>query len=336
MNSLSCSAQLAVGPMSTEIIEAVFRYSHFHRTQLLLIASKNQIDHDGGYVNDWTTSEYMQYVRALREQYPNSDVQICRDHCGPGFNGNQDLSDVYKTIENDIQHGFDLIHIDFCHLQGTREEQLAESKKAIEFCYSLNPNIKLEIGTDENTGASYSLSNIDEISDEIDYFQQFCKPEFFVVQTGTIVKEIGQAGSYNESFVQDVSKLLKEKGLKLKEHNADYLTDAEIRKRKNVVDCMNNAPQFGVVQTTTVLAKCLAYGIKCDKFFELVYNSKKWEKWMDKNTPDNKMLCFLIAGHYHFASAEYKEIIQQIGECEDIKETLIDAATNVIDHYLQS
>lgn len=335
MNEDCEKPSLAVGPMSSEIIESVFRYSHFHRTPLYLISSKNQVDHSRGYVNAWNTREYMEYVQSMRTAYQNSEVTICRDHCGPGFNGNYDMKDVYKTIETDIENGFDLIHIDFCHFQGSREEQLAESKKAVEFCYKLDPNIKLEIGTDENTGASYSLTNLDEINDEIDYFQSFCSPEFFVVQTGTVVKEIGQAGSYNEAFVRDVSTLLKSKGLRLKEHNADYLSRDEIERRNGVVDCMNNAPQFGVVQTSTVLTKALTYGINITDFINVVYEGGKWKKWMNNNSPENKMLCVLIAGHYHFNSDEYKTIISRLADREDIQETLIDASSTIIGHYLQ-
>src|SRR4051812_15384473 len=111
---------LAIGPMSSEIIEAVFYYSNFFRVPLMLIASKNQIDYAGGYVNNWTTAEYMEFVNTMKKQYPLAKVKICRDHCGPGFNGKTDLKDVYKTIEEDIKTGFDLIHIDFCHCPGTK------------------------------------------------------------------------------------------------------------------------------------------------------------------------------------------------------------------------
>ena len=51
-------ANLGIGPMSSETIEAVYRFSNFHRKQIMLIASKNQIDYSGGYVNKWTTKEY--------------------------------------------------------------------------------------------------------------------------------------------------------------------------------------------------------------------------------------------------------------------------------------
>ena len=62
-------ARFGIGPMSSETIEAVFRYSHFHRKQIMLIASKNQIDYSGGYVNHWTTKEYCSALYELKNKY---------------------------------------------------------------------------------------------------------------------------------------------------------------------------------------------------------------------------------------------------------------------------
>ena len=62
---------LAIGPMSSEIVEAVFYYSNFFRVPLMLIASKNQIDYKGGYVNSWTTKEYMNFIKEMRKTYPS-------------------------------------------------------------------------------------------------------------------------------------------------------------------------------------------------------------------------------------------------------------------------
>ncbi|HII14377.1 MAG: hypothetical protein QT08_C0009G0104 [archaeon GW2011_AR17] len=326
-------AKQGIGPMSPEIIEAVYRYSHFHRTELMLIASKNQIDHKKGYVNNWSTQEYAEFLKGMKEKYKNSNVKICRDHCGPGFNGIDELSDVYSTIETDIKNAFDLIHIDFCHFKGSKEEMFAESKKAIEYCLKLNPNIHLEIGTDENIGAKFSINDLSALGEEIDFFKSFCKPEFYVVQTGSLVREINQAGAFNKDFIAKVSEVIHGKGLKIKEHNADYLTGEEIAERKGIVDAMNIAPQYGVIQTQLILTKCLQYGVRFDNFLELVYKGGKWKKWLEKNTEVNKHLCCMIAGHYHFASPEYKKIVQELEKYEDVNETIINAMMEVIGHY---
>ncbi|MFH1503106.1 MAG: class II D-tagatose-bisphosphate aldolase, non-catalytic subunit [Candidatus Diapherotrites archaeon] len=327
------NSNLGIGPMSTEIIEAIFRVSNYHRKELMIIASKNQIDYSGGYVNNWTTKEFMNFIKVMRQKYPNSNVRICRDHCGPGFNGNYDLEDTYKTIKSDIELGFDLIHIDFCHFKGNNDEMLQESKKAVEYCLRLNHSISLEMGTDENIGTNFGIINLEEIEKEIDFFLQFCKPEFYVIQTGSLIKEINQIGNFNKQFVERVSKIMKEKGIKLKEHNADYLSKEEIESRKGIVDAMNIAPQLGVIQTSIVLSKCLMYGINFEDFLEEVYNEKKWGKWMHKNKPENKFLCCTIAGHYHFSSESYKRIINELEKREDIKENIIKEIMEAINHY---
>jgi len=326
-------SKLGVGPMSSEIIEAVFRYSNYHRKEIMLIASKNQIDYNKGYVNNWSTKEYMNFVSEMKKNYPNSQVKICRDHCGPGFNGTSDLGDSYKTIKDDIENGFDLIHVDFCKFEGSKEEMLNETKKAIEYCLKLNPKISLEIGTDENTGTNYNTPNLKEIEEEVNFFKSFCSPEFYVVQTGSLIKEIGQIGSFNKSFVGEIGYSLKKNNIKLKEHNADYLSKDEILIREGLIDAMNIAPQLGVVQTALTLKKCLIYGIKTEDFIEEVYSSGRWKKWMHKNTGENKFLCSLIAGHYHFSSDKYKKIIEHLEKREDIHESIINSAMEVIDHY---
>ena len=291
------TARFGIGPMSSETIEAVYRFSNFNRKQVMLIASKNQIDHSGGYVNGWTTEEYVDFTKSLNNKYNNSDVLLCRDHCGPGFNGEYVLKDTYQTINEDIL---------------------------------------IEIGTDENLGDNFAFNSLSDIEKEIDYFTSFCNPDFFVVQTGSWVMEINQAGNFNEDFSREVSSLIHSKGLKFKEHNADYLTSKEIAKRKGIADAMNIAPQYGVIQTGIILNKCLAYGIDYSPWAELVYKGNKWKKWLKDSTPDDKFLCVNIAGHYHFNSDEYRNIYDQISKHEDIKEVIIESLMEVIEHYENS
>ena len=330
------NSRLGVGPMSTEVIEAVFRYSHYHRKQLMMIASKNQIDYSGGYVNSWNTKQYCEFLNIMNKKYTYNNVINCRDHCGPGFNGNMSMDDTYKTIESDIENNFDLIHIDLCHYQGTNKERLEESRNAIKHCLKLNKEMAIEIGTDENLGSKYSLNSVEEIENEVNFFKNFFEPEYFVVQTGSLVKEINQVGSFNKDFIKESRKILNDNKIKLKEHNADYLSKSEIRERQDIVDAMNIAPQLGVVQTSLVLHKCLIYGVPFNDYANTVHNGKKWEKWMYNNDALNKLLCVQIAGHYHFSSDDYKKIIDQLNKYEDISESIIETIMEVIDHYESS
>jgi len=209
-------------------------------------------------------------------------------------------------------------------------------KKLIKHCLQLNENIAIEIGTDENLGVKYSFNTLKEIENEVKFFKSFFIPEFFVVQTGSLVKEIKQVGSFNRNFIKECSNIIQTSNIKLKEHNADYLSNQEIKKRKYIVDALNIAPQLGVIQTSLILNKCLLYGIRFDDFANVVYKGNKWEKWLYQNDKSNKHLCVQIAGHYHFVSDEYKKIIEQINKHEDISENIIETIMEVIDYYESS
>lgn len=324
---------LAFGPMSSEVVEAVFRYSSNFKYPLMLIASRSQVDYGGGYVNKWTTLQYMRFIKKMRVKYPRADVRICRDHCGPGFNNNFTIQDVYKTIEADILAGFDLIHIDFCLFDAPKGKQLDAAKKAILYAQKLKPTILFEIGTDVN---SNELLDIKNLKNNISFFKEFCTPEYYVIQTGSLVKEINQEGRFNPRYVKKVQSILKKNKLKLKEHNADYLSSAQLKHRRGLVDGMNIAPQLGVIQTQFVLAQCLTYGIDISNFLDEVYAGEKWKKWLLKNTPTNKMLCSIIAGHYHFTSESYLSLIKQLSKIIDIEAMIIDQILKVIDHYAKN
>ncbi|MFH1245530.1 MAG: class II D-tagatose-bisphosphate aldolase, non-catalytic subunit [Candidatus Omnitrophota bacterium] len=327
------TAKLGIAPLSTEIIEAAFRYSHNNNKELMLIASKNQLDYVKGYVNGWTTKDFRKFVGEVKKRYANSNVRLCRDHCGPGFNGRVDLEDTYRTIEEDITNGFDLIHIDFCHFKENAQEKLAAAKKAVEYCLRLNPNIRLEVGSDGNSDTRCLPDRIEGIKEEIDFFQGFCVPEFYVVPTGSLVRAGRQAGSFNKGIVDKIARLIHSKGIKSKEHNADYLSKDEIFQRKGAIEAMNIAPQLGSVQTQLVIDKSKRYGVDCNDFLNIVYKNKKWTKWIDKHSSIDKTLALRTAGHYHYTSDEYKKIIRQLNTYENIYESIIDSITGVIDHY---
>lgn len=326
--------KLGIGPMSPETVEAVFRYSDKNPAPLMLIASKNQVDYSGGYVSGWTTSAYAKFTGKLKKQHPKAKVYLCRDHCGPGFNGRQDLKDVYATINSDIENNFDLIHIDFCHYQGSEKTKLLESQKAIEYIQKKSPKMLIEIGTDENTGRDFG--DLGRIEKNMDFFASFCKPQFFVCQTGSLIKEINQRGQFQKSYVEKLKRLADKYGFYLKEHNADYLSLKEIRQRRGLVGAVNVAPQFGVIQTFAIINKALEYGVDITDFLEVSYRSGKWQKWLDQNTPENKFLCAVTAGHYNFTSDAYKKIIERINKHENIKETIIGEIVKVIDLYIKN
>jgi hypothetical protein len=263
--------------------------------------------------------------------YSNADVLLCRDHCGPGFKSGPE--DYYETVETDIEAGFDLIHVDFCHLQADHQEKLEKSKDLIKHIQVRDKDMMFEIGTDENVGtAEVDLARIEN---DIDFFLSFCNPEFYVVQTGSLVKEINQVGNYDEALVEGIAALLHHKGIRLKEHNADYLFFGDLKQRRNIVDAINIAPMLGVLQTNYVLYRCLIHGFDTTDFLNKSYESGRWKKWLYKNNNENKYLCSLAAGHYVFSSDEYRYLIDRLERVENIKLAIVDEHYKLIDNYMK-
>lgn len=323
-----CNTKLFFGPMSTECIEAVFRYSSLHSVSLGLISSKNQIDYNRGYVNKWTTQEYVEFISVMKKKYTAANIILCRDHCGPGFNGRDDLEDVYQTILADLYFGFDLIHFDFCHYKGSEAEKLYETLKAIEFALKYNPDLLIEVGTEENAGVpAEDLYKLDLYTD---FFQKYIPVDFYVVQTGSLVYDGRQVGVFNKKRVLRAKRLLQSKGILLKEHNADYLEDEEIIDRRVRVDAMNIAPEMGTIQTIALVDLIDQYfPDKKLKWKTQCVDSKKWMKWTE-----NKNKAWILSGHYNFCGRAYQEVIESLNRKLDLTEYLIALLMERIDDYV--
>lgn len=323
-------AKLALGPMSPHIVEAVYEYSSENGRPLMLIPSRNQVDRAGGYVNDWTTRSFSDFCRTLKIKHPNSEVMLCRDHCGPGFNGSSSVEDVYQTIADDIENGFDLIHIDFCKLSGEQEKVFAESARAVDFTLRLKADIKIEIGTDENVGRAEE--NLDRVHMYAGFFKHYCNPTFYVVNTGSLVMEDRQVGSFNAGAVESLKEIITDKyGLLLKEHNADYLSSSEIKLRAGTIGAVNIAPQLGVVQTQVTLRRAKDLNIDTHDFLEESYQSGKWNKWMLDSSDKNR--CAIISGHYVFSGRAYGRLMVEMRKRHDIDGEIRSAIKTIIADY---
>ena len=143
-------------------------------------------------------------------------------------------------------------------------------------------------------------------------------------------------GSFDEEYVKKAGSLVRKEGILIKEHNADYLGVDGIKKRNGLVDAVNNAPQFGVLQTVFTIQKALTYGLDISDFLEVSYQSKKWSKWLYKNTDSNAFLCSVIAGHYNFKTEAYKKLFGELCERENFEESLETEIHRLIDHDVKS
>ena len=299
------------GPMSKNIVDVLGALSEQYPVGL--IPSRRQIEHDGGYVNDWSTAQFSEYVRL---KYPN--VLICRDHGGRLQGSKKD--DGIDSISEDAKLGFDIIHIDPWKKYISISESASETARMIKHCLSINNNLKFEVGTEEAIH-KYEHQELDEFLQLLKDIlgNDFDSILYAVVQFGTAIVGTKNIGTFDRLRAKDMIKTCKKFGLLSKEHNGDYLSYKDIEDRFSIgLDSINIAPEFGVYESSCLIDYFIENVEleKLDTFFNLCYNSKKWEKWIPEidRYKDNKQISFYdylitrISGHYVFSNEKFKSI----------------------------
>ena len=265
------------------------------------IPSRRQIDVSTGYVNNWTTKEFYEYIKSK-----SNLVKITRDHSGPNQGENKD--DGYNSLKEDCKF-MDTIHIDPWKEYTDFYDGLNETIKMINFCYNLNFNLNYEIASEESI-RKFTVNELDELvstlSQKLDS-EVFNKIKYLVIQSGTSLKENLQTGNYDQNRLIEMLNLCNKFKLISKEHNGDYIPIDIINEKFNLgLESINIAPEFGMIETETYLSE-----INDDKIFELFweicYQSKKWVKWVDSTFDPflNKKQLIRICGHYILSNEDF-------------------------------
>ena len=286
-----------IGPMSKNVVDAIVEFCTNTGYVIGLIPSRRQVEWSGGYVNNWTTEEFSKYVTTLSLQ---------RDHGGPGQGNNDD--DGYKSLEEDCKY-LDLIHIDPWKKYPKYEDGLKWTIDMIKFCYNHNPQIQFEVGTEESI-RRFKTKELNMLIKDLksklpnDIFNQI---KYLVIQSGTSLKGNTNTGDYDRDRLIFMVKIAKSWGLLSKEHNADYIPVELIKEKMDLgLDSINIAPEFGLIETLTYLEN----GIDIDKFWKMCYDSKRWEKWVNKdfNPFTQKEELIKICGHYVLSHPDFQNI----------------------------
>ena len=330
-------SKLCIGPMSINVIDAICDYSNKNNKNIMLIASRNQIECEElgeGYVNNFSTKRYATYVNKKNK---NNNVILCRDHTGPFLSDKENKISLKESIErtkisikNDIISNFKFIHIDtsMCKKKYEVAEELIDYSISISNKYS--KKIYFEFGTEEH-GVEIALKKFRE---DILFAKKFKNIKFVVGQTGSLCKEIYQVGSFNYLNTQRMINIAKKENILLKEHNGDYLSKSDILlRKKSKLGSINVAPQFGVEETKSLyfLANVHDEHQRLRKFERYVLRKGKWKKWSYGNTTDH--IKFLSSGHYYFNSSNYNELVTALNKKVDVKRFIKKNITTLIDHY---
>lgn len=305
-----------IGPMTKNVVDAIVEFCNKTGNKIAFIPSRRQIEWNGGYVNNWTTEEFSKYVTTL---------PIQRDHGGPGQGASDD--DGFESLAYDAKH-LQLIHIDPWKKYPRYADGLEKTLEMIKFAHSINPELIFEVGTEEAI-RPFESEELDQLV--IDLWtalprEIYERIKYLVIQSGTSLKGTDQTGNYDANRLKEMVKVAKRHGLVSKEHNGDYIPVEVIKEKFSLgLDCINIAPEFGLIETLTYLEE-----IKDDKlfdrFWQICYDSKKWAKWVNPSFDPyyNKEQLIKISGHYVLSYPEFiNEIKSQFpGIDEKIKQNI--------------
>ena len=286
-----------IGPMSKNIVDAIIEFCGETNNKIGLIPSRRQVEWGGGYVNNWTTKEFSKYSKNLI---------LKRDHAGPGQGYKDD--DGFKSLKHDCDY-LNMIHIDPWKKYPKYEEGLKWTIDMIKFCYNLNPNIEFEVGTEEAI-RRFEPKELDMLLNDLHVRlkeKTFNQIKYLVIQSGTSLKGNLNTGEYDKDRLLNMVQIAKSWNLLSKEHNGDYIPVNLIKEKMSLgLDAINIAPEFGLIETLSYIHN----GININKFWEICYDSKRWEKWVDKNfDPHTQKLDLIkICGHYVLSDLRFLEI----------------------------
>jgi len=295
-----------VGPMSKQIVDCLLKQNP---ALFGFIPSRRQVDYKSGYVNNWSTESFASYVKDTKPEFT-----ICRDHAGAMQGAFPD--DGYASLESDALH-FDMIQIDPFKYTKSIQEAIILTTDYIKFCHNINKNLSYEIATEESIFYfdEKTLEHfIDSVHKELGLI--FDKISHIVIQSGTKLKGNNQIGNYSSERLVNQINIVKKFDKFSKEHNGDYIDTRIIKQKFDLgLDCINIAPEFGYLQTCSIL-DCISEE-KFELFYKLCFDSGKWKNWVgpEFDPINNKSELIKISGHYVYSNEVFvNEILDEIDE----------------------
>lgn len=307
IKNLLLKSKLCLGPMSKNIVDTLIYFSNETKIPITLIPSRRQIEWDGGYVNNWKTQDFSEYVKS-KSKY----ITLQRDHAGPGQGLYDD--DGYESLKHDCKY-FDAIHIDPWKKYSKFEDGLEWTINLLKFCYNENKNLYYEVCTEEAI-RKFTHQDVDNFLNKLKKNlskEIFDRILFCVIQSGTALQNGINTGDYNNERLMKMLEVTRKYNMKSKEHNGDYMESRIMIDRFNTkLDAINIAPELGVVETKIIFNYLKENNCKdeIELFYKLCYESGKWKKWVsnDFKPEENKEKLIEICGHYVFSHKDFGKV----------------------------
>lgn len=295
---------LAVCPTSDAVLRAALSAASDAQAPLLLAATRNQVDVDGGYTG-WTPTSFVQRVRALRQQMPLSPpVLCCLDHGGPWCKDAErraavDWETAYEgtqaTLRAGLEAGYRYAHIDTTvdpHHDGPLPVAIMVKRAAmlIEWAESYrtrhgHPPITYEVGIEEEAPGSWGdhLERLQQFLDQLyTTLPEAHYPSFVVSDVGT---SFG-TGAFDETKARRVVEQVDTYGALVKSHYSDFVTPLDGFPRTGIGGA-NIGPGLSAVEYDALceleeLARRLDRTPHWhDALRQALVASGRWRKWVD-------------------------------------------------------
>lgn len=294
------------GVISKNQVDSIVNYSlEYPEFDICFIPSRRQIEYDGGYVNNWNTKTFSEYVKNK-----NPKIKIERDHSGPGQGKIDD--DGFTSLEEDCKY-FDIIHIDPWKKYSDINEGIKWTIDMINFCHTQNPDIEFEIGTEE----AIRPFTVDDLETIIIVLKQklqdhvYKKIKYCVVQCGNALCNGKNSENFDKNKLKDMVELVHRYNFISKEHNGDWVPMNTIKQKMKIgLECINIAPEFGMIESNIILKNIKSNNDHYNEIYELCLKSEKWKKWVNNSFDytNRKDELILISCHYIFSCCEFKKI----------------------------
>lgn len=253
--------------ISHEILEGLVRLSHDHCIPIGLVCSTGQCG-DNAYTG-FTRERLQSTLALLHSQFSCADVFWTRDHLGKD---NFELDKILDYADADVAAGAVGIHLH------------TDDPVAAKMAMTARPTYGWEIGPGEDSSRDWQslFTNLEP------------QPNLMWLSfpTGMLITEIQNSNTINYAACDFARMHANRLHTKLKGHNSDYAVASVKQVLRSLVDSIQVAPQFGVLQSSIYIRHAILHGFDisnwiaaCEKFF----------KW---TTDPHKML--LCNGHYFF------------------------------------
>ena len=302
---INIEPKVFVGPMSKNVVDACIEFSNKNNTPLGFIPSRRQIDYDSGYVNNWKTESFANYVKKR-----SKNILIQRDHggCNQGDVGD----DGFESFLHDAKN-FDLIHIDPFKKSNSLEDG---ARYTVEVIKRLDAkNCLFEIGTEE---ALFRMS-VDDCRRFLDLVSSgvganlFERVRYFVVQFGTKLDGNKNTGIFDIERAMQMINVCKEYDKKSKEHNGDYLSKEDVKVRRKLgLEAINVAPEMGGIESRCIMDQINDDTNLFNCFVKCCKSTNRWQKWFPYNQNPNEKELLESCGHYCFSLPEFDELKNKI------------------------